>query len=122
MRVVVTRCKNCIYYNAETKGCKRNPSVEAWEESDFCSYGEGKSQWKNKEEGKTLEKDDRDLHAIEHLPKAKWSKWNDTWMCSVCKFRYFPTRTFLNGAINKEDYLGNYCMNCGCEMELNYEK
>ena len=31
-------CKNCVHYNAETKGCKRNPSVEKWEEEDFCSY------------------------------------------------------------------------------------
>ena len=34
-------CKDCIHYNAETKGCKRNPSVEAWEENDYCSYGVG---------------------------------------------------------------------------------
>lgn len=39
MRYIV-RCKNCMHYNAETKGCKRNPSVEAWEENDYCSYGE----------------------------------------------------------------------------------
>lgn len=36
----IVRCKNCMYYNAETKGCERNPSVEAWEENDYCSYGE----------------------------------------------------------------------------------
>lgn len=36
----MTRCKDCKHYNAETKGCKRNPSVEAWEENDFCSYAE----------------------------------------------------------------------------------
>ena len=35
------RCKDCKYYNAETKGCKRNPSVEAWEENDYCSYWVG---------------------------------------------------------------------------------
>lgn len=35
----VVRCKDCKHYNAETKGCKRNPSVEGWEEDDFCSYG-----------------------------------------------------------------------------------
>ena len=38
--VRVVRCKDCKYYNPETKGCKRNPSVEAWEENDFCSYRE----------------------------------------------------------------------------------
>lgn len=38
------RCWNCIHYNAETKGCKRNPSVEAWEEGDFCNYGEARGE------------------------------------------------------------------------------
>lgn len=32
------KCGNCKYHNAETKGCKRNPGVEAWEENDYCSY------------------------------------------------------------------------------------
>ena len=31
-------CYNCEHWNAETKGCKRNPSVEAWNETDYCSY------------------------------------------------------------------------------------
>ena len=33
-------CKTCIHWNAETHGCKRNPSVEAWYENDYCSYWE----------------------------------------------------------------------------------
>lgn len=42
--VKVIRCKNCRYWNSETKGCKRNPSVEAWREDDFCKYGK---RWSN---------------------------------------------------------------------------
>ena len=38
--VSVVRCKDCRWWNSETKGCKRNSSVEAWYETDFCSYGE----------------------------------------------------------------------------------
>lgn len=38
--VEVVRCKDCRYWNSETNGCKRNPSVEAWYETDFCKYGE----------------------------------------------------------------------------------
>lgn len=37
--IPISTCKYCIYYNPETKGCIRNPSVEPWEEDDFCSYG-----------------------------------------------------------------------------------
>lgn len=33
-------CKDCKWWNGETKGCKRNPSVEAWYKTDFCKYGE----------------------------------------------------------------------------------
>lgn len=36
----IVRCKECKYWNSETNGCKRNPSVEAWKPDDFCSYGE----------------------------------------------------------------------------------
>lgn len=36
----VVRCGDCEHWNSETKGCKRNPSVEAWYETDSCSYGE----------------------------------------------------------------------------------
>ena len=36
----VVRCTDCIHWNSETKDCKRNPSVEEWGETDFCSYGE----------------------------------------------------------------------------------
>ena len=42
--VMVVRCKDCRYWNSETKGCKRNPSVEAWREDDFCKYGK---RWSN---------------------------------------------------------------------------
>lgn len=37
---VVVLCKDCRWWNSETNGCKRNPSVEAWYETDFCKYGE----------------------------------------------------------------------------------
>ena len=40
LKVLVVRCKDCKWWNSETKGCKRNPSVEAWYETDFCKYGE----------------------------------------------------------------------------------
>lgn len=36
----IVLCKDCRHWNSETKGCKRNPSVEAWYETDFCKYGE----------------------------------------------------------------------------------
>lgn len=42
--VEVVRCKDCRHWNSETKGCKRNPSVEAWQEDDFCKYGK---RWSN---------------------------------------------------------------------------
>ena len=35
---IVKKCGICRYWNAETHGCKRNPSVEAWNEEDYCSY------------------------------------------------------------------------------------
>lgn len=38
--VNVVRCKDCKYWNGQTKGCVRNPCVEAWRKNDFCSYGE----------------------------------------------------------------------------------
>ena len=38
--VQVVRCKDCKYWNGETKGCVRNPCVEPWRKNDFCSYGE----------------------------------------------------------------------------------
>ena len=40
----VVRCKDCRHWNSETKGCKRNPSVEAWHETDYCNYGERREQ------------------------------------------------------------------------------
>lgn len=42
--VKVIRCENCRYWNSETRGCKRNPSVEAWKKDDFCKYGK---RWSN---------------------------------------------------------------------------
>lgn len=36
----IVRCKDCKHWNSETKGCKRNPSVEEWCDTDYCSYGE----------------------------------------------------------------------------------
>lgn len=33
-------CRECKYWNESTKGCQRNPSVEAWQADDFCSYGQ----------------------------------------------------------------------------------
>lgn len=40
----VVHCKDCHHWNSEFKGCKRNPSVEAWHETDFCSYGERREE------------------------------------------------------------------------------
>ena len=40
----IVRCKECKYWNSETNGCKRNPSVEAWRADDSCSYGERESE------------------------------------------------------------------------------
>ena len=37
-------CKDCRWWNSETNGCKRNPSVEAWYETDFCKYGERREE------------------------------------------------------------------------------
>lgn len=34
----VVRCKDCRHWNSKTKGCKRNLSVEEWNETDYCSY------------------------------------------------------------------------------------
>ena len=36
----IVTCGECKWWNEETHGCNRNPSVGAWWESDFCSYGE----------------------------------------------------------------------------------
>lgn len=36
----IVRCQDCKYWNYEMSGCKRNPSVVAWRDNDFCSYGE----------------------------------------------------------------------------------
>jgi len=34
------RCGECTWWNEETHGCNRNPSVEPWMADDFCSFGE----------------------------------------------------------------------------------
>ena len=36
----IVTCGECKWWNEETHGCNRNPSVEPWWETDFCSYGE----------------------------------------------------------------------------------
>ena len=36
----IVHCRECKYWNYEMSGCKRNPSVVAWRDDDFCSYGE----------------------------------------------------------------------------------
>ena len=38
--VDVVMCEECEWWNGETHGCIRNPSVEPWWETDYCSYGE----------------------------------------------------------------------------------
>ena len=38
----IVKCGECKWWNEETHGCNRNPSVNAWLETDFCSYGERK--------------------------------------------------------------------------------
>ena len=42
--VEVVRCGKCDWWNSETKGCKRNPSVKPWWEDDYCSYGERRTE------------------------------------------------------------------------------
>lgn len=42
--ISVVRCKECKHWNSETKGCKRNPSVEEWCDTDYCSYGERREE------------------------------------------------------------------------------
>lgn len=38
--IEIVTCGECKHWNEETHGCNRNPSVGAWWETDFCSYGE----------------------------------------------------------------------------------
>ena len=42
--IEIVRCEECKHFNEETHGCNRNPSVNAWWETDFCSYGERKEE------------------------------------------------------------------------------
>lgn len=44
LQAEIVRCKDCKYHNGETKGCTRNPSVEKWENDDYCSYGERREE------------------------------------------------------------------------------
>lgn len=43
---MIVHCRDCRHWNSETNGCKRNPSVEAWYDSDFCKYGERREDGK----------------------------------------------------------------------------
>lgn len=45
IEIDLVRCGECKWWNEETHGCDRNPSVKAWWRTDFCSYGE-RSEWK----------------------------------------------------------------------------
>lgn len=38
--VDLVRCGECKWWNEETHGCNRNPCIKAWWETDYCSYGE----------------------------------------------------------------------------------
>ena len=38
--IEIVTCGECKHWNEETHGCNRNTSVGAWWETDFCSYGE----------------------------------------------------------------------------------
>ena len=40
VNIDLVRCGECKWWNEETHGCNRNPSVNAWWETDYCSYGE----------------------------------------------------------------------------------
>lgn len=42
IEIDLVRCGECKWWNEETHGCNRNPSVKAWWETDYCSYGERK--------------------------------------------------------------------------------
>ena len=41
---LIVRCKDCRHWNKMTKGCARNALFEAWQENDFCCYGERRSE------------------------------------------------------------------------------
>lgn len=34
----IVRCQDCKYWVYNFNGCSRNPSVEPWYATDFCSY------------------------------------------------------------------------------------
>ena len=40
----LVRCGECKWWNEETHGCNRNPSLNAWWETDFCNYGERRAE------------------------------------------------------------------------------
>lgn len=60
-------CYTCVYWNAETHGCKRNPSVEEWTESDYCSYYSSEETSRNFEK---LQETDGDLISRAEAIKA----------------------------------------------------
>ena len=35
----IVQCGECIFWEEQTRGCKRNPSTYRWYAKDFCSYG-----------------------------------------------------------------------------------
>ena len=41
---LIVRCKDCRHWSKMTKGCARNALFEAWQENDFCCYGERRSE------------------------------------------------------------------------------
>ena len=101
-------CYTCEHWNSETKGCKRNPSVEEWTETDYCSYHST-----NGVTSSTLEVPKK------HPSAERVGEWigeadgyadgelvYDMWYCSNCDYQIDDDRepTF------------NYCPNCGARM------
>ena len=39
----IVRCQDCKYWVYNFNGCSRNPCTEPWYATDFCNYGERKS-------------------------------------------------------------------------------
>ena len=40
----VVMCQDCKYWVYNFNGCSRNPCTEPWYATDFCSYGERRSE------------------------------------------------------------------------------
>ena len=93
-------CYNCEHWNAETHGCKRNPSVEAWNETDYCSYYSTESA----------------PNSTQEVPKKypcepKRGEWIDEgyeMKCSVCDADFDYCDNDCNRFV--------YCPNCGAKM------